>query len=192
MTALAKVKIKIDGIGYFHNPDWEETNMFFSLTMAREWLLSEICIVCYSDIVYQPSAVRKLMEDDSDLAITYYTDFWQLWSKRFVNPLDDLETFKLDGERLVEIGGKPESKGDIHGQYMGLLRFTPAGWRVVEQAVKLPMPKPVEKLDMTALLQHLLIQGHSISAIPSGGLWLECDNLEDIRVYEREFRVNPL
>ena len=187
VTGYKSEKIQIPGVKYFHNPDWETTNMFFSLTMARQWLLSEKCIVCYADIVYHPSAVTKLIEDDNDFAITYYTDFLQLWNKRFENPLDDLETLKLIGGRLAEIGGKPDSVSEIDGQYMGLLSFTPRGWAVVEQAVKLPMNKSVEKLDMTSLLQHLINQGHGISAIPTDKLWLECDNLEDIRVYEQEF-----
>jgi len=48
------------GITYFHNADWERTNMFYSLTMAEAWLAQEPCLVCYSDIVFTPAAVRAL------------------------------------------------------------------------------------------------------------------------------------
>ena len=184
VTGYKREKIQVDGVRYFHNAEWESTNMFVSLTMAEEWLASEDCIVCYSDIVFSPDAIRMLMESKSDLAITYYTEFWDLWKKRFDDPLEDLETFILRDGKLVEIGKKPTCKDDIQGQYMGILRFTPFSWEKVKKAITLPMPKPVAKLDMTTLLQHLISLGHEVDVIKSDDLWLECDNMHDIQVYE--------
>lgn len=187
VTGYKKEKVQVKGVRYFHNPDWENTNMFVSLTIAKEWLRKWSTVVCYSDIMFHPSTVKKLIEIDNDIAITYYTDFWELWSKRFANPLDDLETFKMTDGKLIEIGGKSNSKKDIQGQYMGLLRFTPIGWQNVENAVKMPMPKTLGRLDMTTLLQHMLTLGYEVCAIPTDELWLECDNQNDIRLYEKEF-----
>lgn len=187
VTGYRREKICVKVGRMFHNADWEQTNMFVSLTMAEEWLQAEPCLVCYSDIVFSPSAAKKLTESDREFAITYYSNFWQLWQKRFENPLEDLETFRLENGRLVEIGRKPLRKEDVQGQYMGLLLFTPSGWEKIRQAVKLPMPKSLAKLDMTTLLQHLLTLGHEIEAIRTDDLWLECDNQNDIEVYEKEF-----
>jgi len=185
VTGYKSELIKIDGVKYFHNADWENTNMFVSLTMAEDWLKSEPCIVCYSDIVFSPDVVKLLMTSDSELAITYYTGFWELWSKRFENPLEDIETFKMRAGKLIEIGKKPIDKSEVEGQYMGLLRFTPAGWKISIDS--LPAPKPTAKLDMTTLLQHLITLGHNIDVIKTGELWLECDNQNDISIYERDF-----
>ncbi|MFF2886908.1 NTP transferase domain-containing protein [Paenibacillus sp. NPDC057967] len=187
VTGYKKEKIRIEGVRYFHNPNWESTNMFVSLTMAEEWLRSEPIVVCYSDILFHPSAVKKLIETDGDVAITYYTGFWELWSKRFANPFDDLETFKMVDGKLIEIGGRANSKEDIQGQYMGLLRFTPSGWENVENAIKNDMTIPLERLDMTMLLQHMLTLGYEVGTISTDELWLECDNQNDIRLYEKEF-----
>ena len=43
------------------------------------------------------------------------TQNWlELWSKRFENPLDDAETFKInEGGYLLEIGQKPKKHGFI-------------------------------------------------------------------------------
>ena len=177
-------------VNFFHNAEWEVTNMFISLTKASEWLRTESCIISYSDIVYSPEAVKKLMASKAEFSITYYTEFWDLWCKRFDDPLNDLETFKMHDGKLIEIGKKPSSKDDIQGQYMGLLKFDPSGWAKIEQAIKLPMPKPVEKLDMTTLLQHLIGLGNNIEAIKTTERWFECDNQNDIEVYEKNFSVN--
>ena len=124
VTGYKKEQIQVDGIKCFHNPNWAETNMFISLTMAREWLLSQPCVVCYGDICYSADAVKKLRESPAKLTITYFSGYWELWSQRFQNPLDDLETFKLNHGELMEIGQKPSSKEEVQGQYMGCLLYT--------------------------------------------------------------------
>lgn len=188
VTGYRSEMFTVPGVTYFHSPDWEKTNMFWSLTMAREWLEAEPCIVCYSDVVFSSGAVRDLAGSDAPLAITYYTGYWDLWSRRMEDPLSDLETFKLSPEgRLLEIGKRPRDRGEIQGQFMGLLRFTPESWAWVEETVRQPMAKTVEKLDMTTLLQELLQRGRSVQAIPTDDLWLECDSGQDIEVYERDF-----
>ena len=190
ITGYKKEQINIKGAVYFHNADWENTNMFLSLTMARDWLVKFPCVVVYSDIIFSPSVIEKLMHAKGDIVITYYTEFWRLWSIRFDNPLSDLETFILENGKLAEIGRRPQSKEQIMGQFMGILRFTPTGWGMVEESLKKPLPKPISKLDMTSLLQHLLNMGCDIEAIPTSDLWLECDNLNDVMLYEQHF--NPI
>jgi len=188
VTGYRSDMFDVPGVTYFHSPDWERTNMFWSLTMAREWLKREPCAVCYSDVVFSSAAFRALAESAEPLAITYYTGYWELWSRRMEDPLEDLETFRLAPEgHLLEIGKKPRSREEIQGQFMGLLRFTPESWEWVEKTIQEPMAKSVEKLDMTTLLQELLQRNYTVQAIPTDDLWLECDSQRDIEVYERDF-----
>lgn len=188
ITGYRSEMFTVPDVAYFHNPDWEQTNMFVSLTMAREWLKAEPCVVCYSDIVFGPQALRRLMDSTAPLAITSYEGYWELWEKRMGNPLEDLETFRTDSAgRLLEIGRRPESREEIQGQFMGLLRFTPESWGWVEETIRQPLPKPVAKLDMTTLLESMIQRGYPIQTISTSELWLECDSEQDIEVYEREF-----
>ena len=187
VTGYKREKIVVDGAVYFHNSEWETTNMFYSLTMAREWLASEACMVCYSDIYVSLAALKLLRNAKGDIAITSYVDFLKLWRLRFKNPLEDLETFKLENRKLAEIGKKPASLDEIQGQFMGLLRITPKGWGLVVEAINTGLPKPVEKIDMTGLLQHLVTLGHDIDVLDTNDLWLEVDSQNDIRVYEANY-----
>ena len=188
VTGYRSEMFTVPGVTYFHNKIWEQTNMFYSLTMAAEWLRNEPCIVCYSDIVFSANAIRLLMDEPAELAITSYRGYWELWEKRMENPLEDLETFRVDGDGwLREIGKKPKSQNDIQGQFMGLLRFTPESWSWVEETVQQALAKPLNKLDMTTLLQELLQREYPIRTVPTDELWLECDSEQDILVYERLF-----
>ena len=178
----------VPDVTYFHNEIWEQTNMFWSLTMADSWLKREPCLVCYSDIVFSPKAIRALADSTALLAITSYSSYWELWEKRMDNPLADLETFRIDGaNRLLEIGKKPTARTDIQGQFMGLLRFTPESWGWVEKTIQQPLTKPINKLDMTTLLQELLQRNYPIQVISTDDLWLECDSEHDIEIYEQYF-----
>lgn len=189
VTGYRQDLIQETGVTYFHNANWESTNMVCSLLEAREWLEQDTCLVCYSDIIYNSRAIQALRDTQAPLAVTYYTDFWKLWSARMEDPLSDLETFRVDScGNLQEIGKKPTGKQDVMGQYMGLIRFTPESWRWAAETMAHPLPKPLEKLDMTTLLQGILEQGHPIQAIPTEQLWLECDTQQDVELYESRYQ----
>lgn len=172
------------------NPRWAETNMVGSLLFAggfaREFFASsgERLVVSYSDIVYHPDHVRRLLAASRDMAITYDTEWEALWKLRFEDVLSDAETFRQVDGLLREIGGKPTSLAQIHGQYMGLLCFSKAGWEQLEAVCAGLGPQAVDKLDMTGLLRLLLAQGTAIEAVPVAGRWCEADSGTDLNNYE--------
>lgn len=170
----------------FDNPRWSETNMVRSLAAATEWLRAEPCVVSYSDIVYHPSAPQSLAAVSAWLAITYAPRWFDLWSRRFADPLADAETFRLAPDGTVrEIGQRPRTVDEVEGQYMGLLKFTPESWAEVERLLaELPAAEG-DRLDMTSLLGRLISNGGSITAVPYAGSWGEADNQDDLALYER-------
>ena len=168
----------------FENARWSETNMVCSLMEAASWLKAGPCIVSYGDIFYDSGAVTLLAACNADIALTYDVNFAELWQARSANPLDDLETFKVDeAGKLLTIGEKPKTMHEIDGQYMGLLRFTPQGWSHIEQLLASLPAAAVDKMDMTTLLRRLLERGIPIQALPFSGQWGEVDNESDLALY---------
>lgn len=175
----------------FINSQWQSTNMVYSLIQAAEWLKQEACIISYSDIFYESSAIRSLIDTDSEIAMTYDRNFLQLWSARFNEPLSDLETFKLNTDgSLADIGGKPKNTSEIDGQYMGLLKITPNGWREIDNHLKELGNEITNKLDMTSLLMQLIRKNIRILAIPYDDRWGEIDHQSDIALYEKLYFLN--
>jgi L-glutamine-phosphate cytidylyltransferase len=171
----------------FHNPRWESTNMVSSLACAESWLQSGPCLVSYTDIFYQPKAALDIVDSSASLAITYDPNWRGLWEKRFDAPLSDAETFRLDAEgNLAEIGQPPVEIDAIQGQYMGLLRFTPAAWLEVER-IRAGLPESErDKMHMTGTLQKIIEAGRlKIAAIPYRSAWSEVDNQHDLEVAEQ-------
>jgi L-glutamine-phosphate cytidylyltransferase len=167
---------------FFHNPRWADTTMVGSLAAAGAWLDEGPVLVSYGDIVYPPDAVRRLAAATAPLAIAYDPDWRTLWTRRFADPLGDAETFVLGptGD-LLDIGGRPADLGEVQGQYMGLLRFTPAAWSVVRQARS--ASRRVADLDMTGMLRHL-VRGRllRVEAVAVAGPWCEFDHPADVEV----------
>lgn len=174
-----------------HNVRWEKCNMVESLRMASGWLRDEPCIVSYSDIVYHFSHVSRISNAEHDISITYDRSWEDLWRLRFNDPLSDAETFLQHDGLLKTIGEKTDNLNNIQGQYMGLLRFTPAGWEQVAFILSELSQDYIDQLDMTSLLRLLLENNVAIEAIPVDGKWCEADSMEDVQAYEEKIIADP-
>ena len=173
----------------FHNPRWAETQMVTSMAAAADWLTAGPVLVSYSDIFYQAETLRALAGATAALAISYDPDWQAQWAGRFEDPLDDAETFRLrtggDGlSYLTAISAKPDTLAEVEGQYMGLLRFTPASWDAVQKVRADLAADRRDALSMTALLDLLIARGIDIQAVPSIGPWGEIDSVEDLAFFE--------
>jgi L-glutamine-phosphate cytidylyltransferase len=185
VTGYKREMLQSRGLIEFYNARWAETNMVSSLACAEEWLKTETCIVSYSDIFYSPVAVQSLIRSQASLALTYDPNWLKLWTQRFGDPLLDAETFRLTPDNyLAEIGNKPLSVNEVQGQYMGLLRFTPAGWgEIARIRSNLPL-KLCDSMHMTGTLQKVIEAGLlNISAISYHGEWGEVDSSDDLSTY---------
>jgi choline kinase len=175
------------GLVEFHNPRWAETQMVSSLECAETWLLSSPCVVSYSDIYYAAQAIKVLINCDAALAVTYDPDWLELWAARFGDPLLDAETFRLNSDHsLAEIGNKPMVVGQVEGQYMGLLRFSPAGWGEVASIREGLSVGERDRMHMTGTLQRVIERNRvPIQALPYFGSWCEFDSMDDIVAFDR-------
>lgn len=174
------------GLVEFENPRWAETNMVSSLACAADWLQTSPCIVSYSDIFYESSAVTALMDCHADIAVSYDENWRALWEKRFADPLLDAETFRLnrDNGTLAEIGNRPKEITEIEGQYMGLLRFTPLGWGEVVRIRATLSSEMLDRMHMTGTLQKIIEEGRvPVAVVSYCGPWGEVDSADDLAAY---------
>lgn len=176
--------IATESVTRFKNENWANTNMVMSLFSAREWLQNSDCIISYSDIVYASEWVSRLLNSNGEISLTYDIAWKKLWEARFKNPLNDAESFRIDGSGLIKsIGEKVSSIDEIEGQYMGLIKLTPLGWALIENYLQDLKDTEKNKLDMTRLFSILIERGTSIQGVPVEGRWLEVDHVSDLQLY---------
>ena len=189
MLKRKNIKLKI-------NPRYYETNMAWTLFSAEEELDGDV-IISYGDIVYSREILAKLLESNSDIAVTIDKDWKQYWSARNENPLDDAETLKLreDGT-IYEIGKKPNSFNEIEGQYMGLMKLSFKGVKQLKEVWKNNIKnrqlfsKPMENVYMTDVLQAMIDSKFLVNSIPIHGGWVEVDTVDDLKSPTTLERIN--
>jgi len=195
VTGWRREQLESMGAETVHNPRWAETNMVMSLACAEAWLRSNSCLVSYSDIFYSAATVSALIAAAGDICITYDPDWLALWSRRFADPLADAESFEIDAAgRVIEIGRRVTDARAIRGQYMGLLKFTPAGWAQTARLLETQSNAERDRLDMTGMLRQLIAAGVEVRALPRIGPWGEVDSASDLRLYEADLasgRMRP-
>ncbi len=188
VTGYKKECISFDGIHTFHNPYWSKSNMVFSLCCASEWLEDESVIISYSDIFYSSDAVFELKGSTMDISILYDVNWYNLWSRRFPDPLLDAETFKINSQSiLLEIGKKTSNYQNIEGQYMGLIKLTPIGWKTISDYISELPKEDVFRLDITSLLQNIIALSKEINAVPTHRAWGEVDSQNDLNLYKKMY-----
>ena len=120
-------KISRKGIRSYINPEYLNSNMVETLWCAHEELEDDI-VISYGDIIYGKNVLEVVMETDREISVTIDKDWLSYWKRRFVNPLDDAESLRVDlSGRILEIGQKVKDISNIQGQFIGLLRFKGKG-----------------------------------------------------------------
>lgn len=184
-------------VNFFENVDFETTNMVCSLMCARSIMENDV-LISYGDIVYTKEVLENILNQGEEMAVVTDDGWYDYWSMRCENPLDDAETLIRDEQGyLIEIGQKTTDINKVQSQYIGLIRFQGKG---VEQVLNLNdeakrrsqngialwrTNRNYNKMYMTDLLQGLIDEGCSLKGITINRGWFEVDCQEDLAIAEK-------
>lgn len=196
---VLKEHLKGTNIHFIQNKNYNTTNMVCSLMCAKNIMEKDKdIIVSYGDIIYEPQVLEKILEAEGLFSIIVDDGWYEYWSERCDNPLDDAETLLYDAENnLLEIGQKTQDLSRVQSQYIGLMHFKNGGEKKViklaeeaESRSKNGEPlwrtgRSYQKMYMTDLLQGLIDEGNELKAVHINRGWYEVDNLDDLKMAER-------
>jgi choline kinase len=183
-------KIRRNSIVKIINPKFASTNMVYSLFCARDHFNDDI-IISYGDIIYSQSVLEKIMAAECEFSVVVDKDWLDLWSSRMENPMDDIESMRIDGGRIVELGKKVNSLDVVQGQYIGLMKvrkdFLPTMLEFYCSLDKdaLYDGKSFESMYFTSFIQLLIDQFGNVSPIYINGHWVEVDTVSDLEIYSQ-------
>lgn len=199
--ALLK-KLENTEIQLIVNGEFENTNMVYSLMCAKQVLdTTDDILISYGDIIYEGSVLKKILDSKDTAAVIVDDGWYEYWSERCDDPLDDAETLIYDvNDYLVEIGQKTTELEKVQSQYIGLMRFQKEGIRellstVEEAQSRKKEDKPLwrttrvyDKMYMTDLLQGMIDEGCRLKAVHINRGWFEIDDCDDLKIVERKLR----
>ena len=181
------------GVNRLINERYATTNMVATLFSAEELMTgSDDLIISYGDIVYETRILKALLACTAPVCLTVDSSWKRYWAMRMDDPLTDAETLKLvDGDRIIELGKKPDSYDDIQGQYMGLIKIRADHvqklvdvWHRLDTSASYD-GKDFDNMYMTSFIQILIDKGWDVRAALIDNGWLEIDVPEDLEMADR-------
>ena len=178
---------------FYYNPEYNVSNMVYSLYMAAQYINDCInskddLIISYSDIVYTADAVSKLVNSNGLLNIVADKSWLELWRRRFNDPLSDAESFVVIGGKIKELGKKTTTYSRIHGQYIGLFKisysFLPKVNDLLNSIFDDTTNLAREKMNMymTDFIQLLIDKYDCAEPVYINGNWCEIDSISDLSI----------
>ena len=128
-----KNKINYKNLNYFYNKDYENNNILNSIFYAEEVINGSI-IISYSDILFEPNVVHRLLESEHDISIVVDIDWRGYYVNRKDHPTEEAENviFNSNNE-VVKIGKISADKQEVHGEFIGMMKLTQHGTEIFKQ-----------------------------------------------------------
>ncbi len=193
VTGYASDKINYEGVHYYHNEKYADTNMVESLMCAKDEFTDDV-IVSYSDILFEKRLLEEMMANKEEFACAVDYSWKEYWKKRYGRVDFDTESLAINEESSITgLGLENPPIEDISARYIGLLRFSKGGLKcitnIMNDAYEKYEDKPwqqsgktIRKAYMTDLLNAIIVSGRKVKAVGFDHGWIEFDTNED---YER-------
>lgn len=193
VKGFAGDKIRYEGITYYNNKDYANTNMVESLMSAKQEFDDDI-IVSYSDILFEDRLLKGMMRSKGDFVVSVDENWKSYWVKRYGRVDFDTESLSINTNGdITELGLESPELEKIDARYIGILKFSKSALQYIEEllmeAYKNYEDKPwqqsgktVRRAYMTDLLNAVIESGKQVRAEKFSGGWIEFDTNED---YER-------
>jgi phosphoenolpyruvate phosphomutase len=186
VRGYAKDQVTAPDAEFVDNDEFEGTGELLSLFQARHRLQGDV-ILSFGDILFRRYILQNLLTEEGDL-ILVADAAWQARSRREDYYVDYLTATRPYSPRygpdepvwLADIGPKIPA-AQVHGEWIGLLRATPAGTAQLRAALtELSARDDFRRLRFDDLLRHLLGGGAKIRVLYITGHWLDVDNHADL------------
>lgn len=104
VRGFAADKITYSGVKYYENADYANTNMVESLMAAKQEFDDDI-VVSYSDILFEESMLKGMMDSKDDFVVAVDENWQEYWHARYGRVDFDTESLTLDkNDNITELG----------------------------------------------------------------------------------------
>ena len=193
-----KNKINYKNLKYFYNKDYENNNILNSIFCGEKTINGNV-IIAYSDILFETSVIRRLLDSDHDISVVVDIDWRGYYVNRKEHPITEAENviFNSNNE-VVKIGKIATDIQEVHGEFIGMMKLTNRGAEIFKQnfhrVKKLYWNKPFQRAKtfqnayLTDMIQELVDIGIKVHCVIIERGWKEIDTIEDYKKALQEFK----
>jgi phosphoenolpyruvate phosphomutase len=193
---IDKVRQAYPQLSICHNRDWERNNILASLFCAEEFM-TEPFICCYSDILFTPEVVARLLSRDEDMSVVVDTQWLSRYTERTEHPPDDAEKVTVSNGLVTRIHRGIDPR-EAHGEYIGVAVFSASGaarlrehyHRCREKHAGRPFREAAtfEKAYLILLFQEMIEAGERMVHVDTPGGYIEIDTQQDFDYARRHWK----
>ena len=182
-------KLTVSGATYYENEVWEQNNILHSLFCAEDAFAGPL-LTTYSDIVYTPQVVEKLLATTHDIALVVDADWAKTYVGRDDHPVEQAELCEADGEFVTQVGKWVGPEATI-GEFIGLAYYSDEGarqlleiWR--DLRANLGDDEPFRHAELFRKAYHAdlfnktIARGVKVGFVQIEGGWREIDTVQDL------------
>ena len=181
-----KEKVNLSSITYVDNDEFASTQEGFSLFKALKQLEGS-CIVSYGDVLFKKYVLGVLMEMEGDFSVVVDANWKESRNKGraadyvVCSEANSKQAFGRRIHLLDVVSGSDNPS--IHGEWMGFLKVSENGARILSQLLKNlseEEPETLKTISMTGILKRLIQKGHEVQVAYTTGHWLDVDSVDDV------------
>ena len=189
ITGYKQEKITENGVIKLYNSNYKESNMVASLFCEEKYFDDDL-IISYGDIIYSRSVFEKLLDSNNTVSVIVDLSWEKLWNMRMNNIINDIESMKIENNKIVDLGKKVDDLSHVDGQYIGLIKikrtflneFT-AFYHSLNRSREYA-GNSFDNMYMTTLIQLIIDHYNNVTPVFINGGWLEIDTVSDLSIYE--------
>ena len=193
-----KNKINYKNLKYFDNKDYEDNNVLNSIFCGEKEINGNV-IIAYSDILFESSVVRRLLESDHDISVVVDIDWRGYYVGRKDHPIEEAENviFNSNNE-VVKMGKIATEKQEVHGEFIGMIKLKHRGAEIFKQnfhrVKRIYWNKPFQRAKifqqayLTDMIQELVDIDIKVHCVIIERGWKEIDTVEDYQKAIQEFK----
>lgn len=192
-------KFTFKNVNYIQDSNYENHDVLGTLMEARN-LLDDDVIISYTDIVYDTSIVKKLLNFEGDIGLAVDMNWEEAYVGRTDHPIAEAANILSKNNSILKIGHKTETFGkfddNMIGEFLGIMKLSKKGANMLrnryEELEKLSISKFFENRTfvfgyIVDIIQDMINQGTVVNSVEISGNWCEIDTLQDLDNAKNKF-----
>lgn len=185
-------KINFPSITYFKNENFSTTHQNESIYCARQKLNDTI--VCYADLVFDISIIKKMIDFNGDIGIAVKSDWKPRYVGRTLHPISEADNVLIDESgKIIEVRKNIQKPNSNIGEFLGIMRLSSKGSSLFLKRFSEPhvgtfhSSPSINQSILPDMIQELIDLGINVEPVMISEKWLEIDTPQDLEFARKVF-----